>query len=85
MGQPVPRPEKILYEIRLGEGVKRKLYKYAGFLFGYTGRLVFMLFLATLCFAVPVAPSYFNYRKTSIYAGSNEIQRNIMAKMVLGL
>jgi len=36
-------------------------------------------------YAVPVAPSYFNYRKTSIYAGSNEIQRNIMAKMVLGL
>ena len=35
--------------------------------------------------AAPVAPSYFNYRKTSIYAGSNEIQRNIMAKMVLGL
>ncbi len=35
--------------------------------------------------AVPVAPSYFNYRKASIYAGSNEIQRNIMAKMVLGL
>lgn len=34
---------------------------------------------------VPVAPSYFNYRKASIYAGSNEIQRNIMAKMVLGL
>ena len=31
------------------------------------------------------APNYFNYRKTSIYAGSNEIQRNIMAKMVLGL
>ncbi len=36
-------------------------------------------------YAAPVAPSYFNYRKTSIYAGSNEIQRNIMAKMVLGL
>jgi alkylation response protein AidB-like acyl-CoA dehydrogenase len=36
-------------------------------------------------YAGPVAPSYFNYRKTSIYAGSNEIQRNIMAKMVLGL
>ena len=31
------------------------------------------------------APAYFNYRKASIYAGSNEIQRNIMAKMVLGL
>lgn len=36
-------------------------------------------------YAVSAAPSYFNYRKTSIYAGSNEIQRNIMAKMVLGL
>ncbi len=32
-----------------------------------------------------VAPTYFNMRKTSIYGGSNEIQRNIIAKMVLGL
>ncbi|MGE0830379.1 MAG: acyl-CoA dehydrogenase family protein [Hyphomonadaceae bacterium] len=31
------------------------------------------------------APAYFNMRKTSIYGGSNEIQRNIIAKMVLGL
>jgi pimeloyl-CoA dehydrogenase large subunit len=30
------------------------------------------------------APTYFNYRKVSIYGGSNEIQRNIIAKMVLG-
>lgn len=36
-------------------------------------------------YAATVAPMYFNYRKTSIYAGSNEIQHNIMAKMVLGL
>ena len=36
-------------------------------------------------YAATVAPTYFNYRKTSIYAGSNEIQHNIMAKMVLGL
>ena len=28
---------------------------------------------------------YFNFRKTMIYAGSNEIQRNIIAKAVLGL
>jgi alkylation response protein AidB-like acyl-CoA dehydrogenase len=28
---------------------------------------------------------YFNMRKTSIYAGSNEIQRNIIAKRILGL
>lgn len=32
-----------------------------------------------------VAPTYFNMRKTSIYGGSNEIQRNIIAKMVLRL
>jgi alkylation response protein AidB-like acyl-CoA dehydrogenase len=32
-----------------------------------------------------LAPRYCNYRKTSIYAGSNEIQRNIIAKMTLGL
>lgn len=31
------------------------------------------------------APTYFNYRKVTIYGGSNEIQRNIIAKMVLGL
>jgi alkylation response protein AidB-like acyl-CoA dehydrogenase len=27
---------------------------------------------------------YFNWRKISIYGGSNEIQRNILAKAVLG-
>ena len=32
-----------------------------------------------------VTQDYFNKRKVSIYAGSNEIQRNIMAKLVLGL
>ena len=32
-----------------------------------------------------LSPRYFNYRKTTIYAGSNEIQRNIIAKMTLGL
>ena len=31
------------------------------------------------------AARYCNYRKTSIYAGSNEIQRNIIAKRVLDL
>ena len=31
------------------------------------------------------APEYFNYRKVSIYGGSNEIQRNIIAMMVVGL
>lgn len=32
-----------------------------------------------------ISPRYCNYRKTTIYAGSNEIQRNIIAKMSLGL
>ena len=36
-------------------------------------------------YAAPVAPMYFNWRKTSIYGGSNEIQKNIVAKAILGL
>ena len=35
--------------------------------------------------AAGIAPHYFDWRKASIYAGSNEIQKNIMTKMVLGL
>jgi alkylation response protein AidB-like acyl-CoA dehydrogenase len=35
--------------------------------------------------AINVADTYFNWRKTSIFGGSNEIQRNILAKAVLGL
>jgi len=35
--------------------------------------------------APPAAPRYFNMRKTSIYGGSNEIQKNIVSKLVLGL
>jgi alkylation response protein AidB-like acyl-CoA dehydrogenase len=36
-------------------------------------------------FAAPLLSHYFNYRKTSIYGGSNEIQRNIISQMILGL
>jgi len=36
-------------------------------------------------YAAPLAAQYFNYRKVSIYGGSNEIQRNIIAQQVLGL
>lgn len=35
--------------------------------------------------AGPLAPLYFNWRKVSIYGGSNEIQKNIIAKAILGL
>jgi alkylation response protein AidB-like acyl-CoA dehydrogenase len=32
-----------------------------------------------------VAPRYFNNRKTTIYGGSSEVQRNVLAKAMLGL
>ena len=36
-------------------------------------------------YAAHLAPDYFNWRKSSIYSGSNEVQKNIISKMVLGL
>jgi pimeloyl-CoA dehydrogenase large subunit len=39
----------------------------------------------TMDWTAQIAPGYFNYRKVSIYGGSNEIQRNIITKAVLGL
>jgi len=36
-------------------------------------------------FTATLAPRYCNLRKATIYAGSNEIQRNIIAKLTLGL
>ena len=37
---------------------------------------------AAVC--APLAGSYFNMRKTTIYGGSNEVQRNIVSQTVLG-
>jgi alkylation response protein AidB-like acyl-CoA dehydrogenase len=36
-------------------------------------------------YAPGISGQYFNLRKTSIYAGSNEIQKNIISKLILGL
>ena len=33
--------------------------------------------------AVDAYPTYFNWRKASIYSGSNEVQRTIIAKAIL--
>ncbi len=33
---------------------------------------------------LPMAGTYFNFRKTTIYGGSNEVQRNIVSQTVLG-
>jgi alkylation response protein AidB-like acyl-CoA dehydrogenase len=35
--------------------------------------------------AIDALPTYFNWRKASIYAGSNEVQRGIIAKAILKL
>lgn len=45
---------------------------------GYQGEYVGAAYLA------PLASSYFNMRKTTIYGGSNEVQRNIVSQVVLG-
>ena len=34
---------------------------------------------------LPIVPRYLNFRAASIYGGSNEVQRNIIAKAALGL
>jgi alkylation response protein AidB-like acyl-CoA dehydrogenase len=36
-------------------------------------------------FAPAASAQYFNNRKLSIFGGSNEIQKNIISKMILGL
>ncbi|MEI7714635.1 MAG: acyl-CoA dehydrogenase family protein [Mycobacterium sp.] len=41
--------------------------------------------IASPTWAQSSAPHYLNYRKTSIYGGSNEVQRNIIASTILGL
>ncbi len=41
--------------------------------------------IASPSWAQTSAPRYLNYRKTSIYGGSSEVQRNIIASTILGL
>ena len=41
--------------------------------------------IASADWAQDAAPRYLNYRKTSIYGGSNEVQRTIIASTILGL
>ena len=41
-------------------------------------------YFARLDVIAPLAKTYFNYRKTTIYGGSNEVQRNIVSQTVLG-
>ncbi len=41
--------------------------------------------IASPAWAQRAVPRYLNYRKTSIYGGSNEVQRTIIASSILGL
>jgi len=42
------------------------------------------LWPGTVATSAPLAGKYFNMRKTTIYGGSNEVQRNIVAQTLLG-
>ncbi len=86
-----PGPESSILKIR-GTEIQQRLTELVVEAVGYYGMPFDQdpaegsnLFPVGPDYATSVAPIYFNMRKTSIYGGSNEIQRNIIAKMVLGL
>jgi alkylation response protein AidB-like acyl-CoA dehydrogenase len=87
-----PGPESSLLKIK-GTEIQQRVTELALEAVGHYGAPYFRGFPNDGDNAIPIgpdyahraAPTYFNVRKTSIYGGSNEIQRNIIAKMVLGL
>ncbi len=91
MEKKSPGPEASLLKIRGSEiqqtlsellmlalGTDALPYQEAALDAGYDGPL------AGPDYAAPLAGQYFNTRKTTIYGGSNEIQKNIISKMILG-
>ncbi|QTD55102.1 acyl-CoA dehydrogenase family protein [Parasphingorhabdus cellanae] len=87
-----PGPESSLLKVK-GTEIQQRLTELTLEAVGYYGTPDFRSFPADGSNDFPIgpdyahsaAPTYFNMRKTSIYGGSNEIQRNIITKMVLGL
>ena len=87
-----PGPESSLLKVK-GTEIQQRLTELTLEAVGYYGMPDFRSFPedGTNDFAVGpdyahgTSSTYFNMRKTSIYGGSNEIQRNIITKMVLGL
>jgi alkylation response protein AidB-like acyl-CoA dehydrogenase len=87
-----PGPESSLLKIK-GTEIQQRITELALEAAGHYGAPYFRGFPADGDNMHPIgpdsahrtSPNYFNTRKTSIYGGSNEIQRNIIAKMVLGL
>jgi hypothetical protein len=89
-GEDAPGPEASMLKIR-GTEVQQRILELAMQALGYYAHVdVGSLEASAGCPAGPraaryAAKAYFNYRKTSIYSGSNEIQKNIISKFVLGL
>jgi alkylation response protein AidB-like acyl-CoA dehydrogenase len=86
-----PGPEASILKIK-GTEIQQRITELTleavsnyGFVNQPTGELTGNEFVAGPAYSNGSAQNYFNMRKTSIYGGSNEIQHNIIAKMVLGL
>lgn len=88
-----PGPEASLLKIR-GTEIQQQITELMAETVGYYGlpydKTVLMEGWGDLSpvgpdYAAPLLPHYFDWRKSSIYGGSNEIQKNIIAKAVLGL
>ena len=91
MEHKAPGPEASLLKIR-GSEIQQTLselmmlalghdalpFQHAALDPGYDGPL------AGPDYGPPLTGQYFNMRKTTIYGGSNEIQKNIISKMILG-
>ncbi|MCX7175317.1 MAG: acyl-CoA dehydrogenase family protein, partial [Proteobacteria bacterium] len=54
-------------------------FRYEAMDIGWTGEAV------GPAYSAPLAAHYCNLRKLSIFGGSNEIQKNIISQMILGL
>ncbi len=86
-----PGPEASILKIK-GTEIQQRITELAveavgnyGFVETPTGEMAGNDSIAGPDYSNGAAQNYFNVRKTSIYGGSNEIQHNIIAKMVLGL
>jgi alkylation response protein AidB-like acyl-CoA dehydrogenase len=87
-----PGPESSLLKVK-GTEIQQRLTELTLEAVGVYGAPYFRGFPKEGNNAIPIgpdyahltAPTYANMRKASIYGGSNEIQHNIIAKMVLGL
>jgi alkylation response protein AidB-like acyl-CoA dehydrogenase len=79
-----PGPESSILKIR-GSELVQQVYEFAMELMGHDALAWFPDPGVIPEFEESVASLFFYYRATTIYGGSNEIQRNIIAKHILGL